>query len=57
MSATGYRLRDTGYGIRLFPIPAMRYPIATEATPASLPTVSRITPRRLILSTPRKTDF
>ena len=25
--------------IRLIPIPAMRYPIATEATPASSPTV------------------
>jgi hypothetical protein len=33
-------LANVGYGIRLFPIPAMRYSIATEATPASSPTVS-----------------
>ena len=35
----------------------MRYPIATEVTPASSATVSRITPRPLTPSTPRKTDF
>ena len=41
----------------LFPIRAMRYPVATEATPESSATVCRMPPRPLIPCTLRKTDF